>query len=109
MNERKMIERKGNYIDGKRMQMDYDELLLMVQIAHANKKNELVSLLNATWNTDTYENSNYHQHTRGIHIARLGREFERIAVNLHCLQALGENKDRQTNFSWYFNKGDEEE
>ena len=28
-----MNERKGNYIDGNRMQMDYDELLLMAQVA----------------------------------------------------------------------------
>jgi HJR/Mrr/RecB family endonuclease len=109
MNERKMIERKGNYIDGNRMQMDYDELLLMAQIAHMDKKNELIELLSATWNTDTYQNSSYHQHTRGMRIACLAKEFERIASVLHHLQALGKSKKRQTNFSWYFNEGDEEE
>jgi hypothetical protein len=105
----KMKERKGNYIDGTRMQMDYDELLLMVQIAHMNKKNELVQLLGDTCNSDTYQNSSYHQHTRGMRVAGLAKEFERIAKVLHHLQALGESEDRQTNFNWYFNKGDEEE
>lgn len=109
MNERKMIERKGNYIDGNGMQMDYNELLLMVQTAHMNKRNELIELLGCTWFTDTYEDSYYHQHTRGMKIACLGTEFERIASVLHHLQALGKSKKRQTNFSWYFNEGDEEE
>lgn len=109
MNERKMIERKGNFIDGNAMQMDYNELLLMVRTAHTNKKNELIELLHGTWATDTYKNSNYHQHTRGMKIACLGIEFERITSVLHHLQALGKSKKRQTNFSWYFNEGDEEE
>jgi hypothetical protein len=109
MNERKMIERKGNYIDGTRMQMDYDEMLKMVQVAYLDKKYEMERLLGRSWPTDTYESASYHQHTRGHNIPRLGKEFERIAVILHHLQALGESKKRQTNFSWYFNEGDEEE
>ena len=40
-----MIERKGNYIDGTRMQMDYDELLLMVQQAYLDKKFKIQNLL----------------------------------------------------------------
>tara|TARA_R110002012_G_scaffold8059_5_gene37424 strand:- start:572 stop:886 length:315 start_codon:yes stop_codon:yes gene_type:complete len=104
-----MIERKGNYIDGTRMQMDYDEMLEMVQVAYMNKKNQLQKMLACSWHTDTYESDSYHQDTRGRHIARLGREFERIAVILHHLQALGESKDRQANFSWWLNKGSEEE
>lgn len=104
-----MIERKGNYIHGTRMQMDYDEVLKMVQRAYLDKKYKMQNLLEKSWPEDTYEKSRYHQHTRGRHIARLGREFERIAVILHHLQALGESKDRQVNFSWWLNKGDEEE
>ena len=104
-----MIERKGNYIDGTGMQMDYDELLLMTQLAYIDKKNQLQEILACSWPTDTYESDSYHQHTRGRHIARLGRDIERIAVTLHHLQALGESKDRQANFSWWLNKGDEEE
>ena len=95
--------------------MDYDEVLKMVQIAYLDKKYELQHTLEASCPTDTYNllakagENRYHQDTRGRHIARLGREFERIAVILHHLQALGESKDRQANFTWWFNKGDEEE
>lgn len=104
-----MIEREGNYIDGTRMQMDYDELLLMVRRAYLDKKFEMQNLLENSWCTDTYEKHRYHQHTRGKQIAYLGEEFERIANILHHLQALGESKDRQANFSWWFNDEGEEE
>jgi hypothetical protein len=114
-----MIERKGNYIDGTTMQMDYDEVLKMVQVAYIDKKYELQHTLEASWPTDTYSFSDplltysgknrYHQHTRGLKVAQLGKEFERIAVILHHLQALGVGKQRQANFHWWFNKGDEEE
>jgi len=104
-----MIERKGNYIDGTRMQMEYDELLMMTQLAYIDKKNQLQEILACSWPTDTYESDSYHQHTRGRLIAQLGRDLERIAVILHHLEALGNSKDRQANFTWWFNKGDEEE
>jgi len=104
-----MIERKGNYIDGNGMQMDYDELLEMVQVAYLDKKYELQRILEASWPTDTYESNRYHQSTRGREVAQLGIKFGRIAGILHHLQALGKSKDRQANFSWWFNKGDEEE
>lgn len=104
-----MIERKGNYIDGTRM-MDYDEMFReMVQVAYLDKKNQLQEILACSWPTDTYESDSYHQHTRGMKVAQLGKQFERIAVILHHLQALGKSKDRQANFTWWFNKGDEEE
>lgn len=113
-----MIERKGNYIDGTRMQMDYDEMLKMVQVAYLDKKYKMQRLLEESWPTDTYSfcdpllakgKNRYHQHTRGTEVARLGKDFERIAVILYHLQALGKGKDRQENFTWWFNKGDEEE
>ena len=112
-----MIERKGNYIDGTRMQMDYDELMKMVQVAYLDKKSQLQELIAISWPTDEYGEESlyefgacwYHQIQRGERVARLGREFESIAKVLHHLQALGESKDRQTNFSWWFNDEGEEE
>ena len=104
-----MLERKGNYIEGTTMQMDYEYVLKMVQVAYMDKKYEMQRLLERSWSTDRYEMDRYHQHTRGHNIARLGREFERIAVILHHLQALGVSKERQDTFTWWFYKGDEEE
>ena len=120
-----MIERKGNYIDGTRIQMDYDEVLKMVQVAYSDKKHKISELLAESWPTDTYETEWYHQHTRGKMIAQLSKEFERIAVILHHLQQLGEHhrilrehseseysltrEMREPTFDWWFNKGDEEE
>jgi len=112
-----VIERKGNYIDGTRMQMDYDELLLMVRRAYLDKRSQLQDLLTNSWPTDKYGDeslydhrvSRYHQHTRGQRVALLGKDFERIANILHHLQCLGESKDRQANFSWWFNDEGEEE
>ena len=112
-----MIEREGNYIDGTKMQMDYDELMKMVQVAYLDKKTQLQELIADSWPTDKYGEESlyefrvnwYHQHTRGQRIARLGRDFERIANVLHHLQRLGENRDRQINFSWWFNDEGEEE
>jgi|TARA_B100000073_G_scaffold63580_1_gene46971 hypothetical protein len=112
-----MIEREGNYIDGTRMQMDYDELMKMVQVAYLDKKSQLQELVANSWPTDKYGKESlyefrvnwYHQDTRGQQVALLGKEFERIANVLHHLQALGESKDRQANFSWWFNDEGEEE
>ena len=106
-----MIERKGNYIDGTRIQMDYDEVLKMVQVAYLDKKYELQHTLEASWPTDTYNllakagENRYHQSTRGKKVAQLGKQFERIAVILYHLQ----NLRGRPNFDWWFNKGDEEE
>ena len=105
-----MIEREGNYIDGTKMQMDYDELMKMVQVAYMDKKNQLQELIANSWPTDRYGEESlygfgvnwYQQHTRGQRIARLGRDFERIANVLHHLQRLGDNRDRQINFSWWY-------
>ena len=86
------------------MQIDYDELLLMVQVAYLDKKNQLQELVANSYPTDTYETEWYHQDTRGERVARLGKEFGRIANILYHLQALGKSKNRQTNFTWWFNE-----
>lgn len=118
-----MIERKGNYIDGNGMQMDYDEVLLMVQVAYLDKKNEMINILGETHPLDEYGKPSwvggacrYLQSTRGQKVAQLGREFERIANVLHHLQALGSGlgdkewaTKRRANFSWWFNDEGEEE
>jgi|APSaa5957512576_1039674.scaffolds.fasta_scaffold29356_2 hypothetical protein len=52
-----------------------------------------------------YDESLHDEHHRS------GDVCSRCVTNiiLHHLQHLGESEDRQANFTWWFNKGDEEE
>ena len=111
------MERKGNYIDGNGLQIDFEMMLETIQKAHMDKRNELVELLGKTWVTDTYRKNRYHHHTRGERIAQLANDFARISLMLYHLQHLQHSKPKQDNFNWWFTErhycriqqGDEEE
>ena len=97
-----MIDRKFGYIDGSRMQIDFDQLELVVQRAYVDKLYQLRELLNETWPTDTYETARYHQHTRGAKVERLAGQFAGLADVVHQLQAFKESKKRRENFTMYY-------
>ena len=97
-----MIDRKFGYIDGTRMQIDFDQLELIVQRAYTDKLYQLRELLNETWATDTYETARYHQHTRGAKVERLASQFAGLADMVHQLQAFKMSKKRRDNFTMYY-------
>jgi len=97
-----MIDRKFGYIDGSRMQIDFDQLELIVQRAYTDKLYEMRQLLNDTWVTDTYEKQRYHQHTRGAKVEYLASHFAKLADMVHQLQAFKKSKDRRENFTMYY-------
>jgi hypothetical protein len=92
----------GNDLSGNGCQINFDELLIVIQTAHKNKVDELRQLLSDTHWADSYADNRYHHHTRGESIEVIGGQVARLSRMLWMLQGMNGNESRLSNFHWVF-------